>query len=172
MFVCTEYPDHSFYELAPLDKRELLDELRNKHLAFQSTQQVPPATGMVPHIDHAVVLKNLSDLCTQINLKVNNYNESLCGSFFDTIDQKVEAEGGVNSIILLKALNEPKEQLFCLITAFGKSGRTPSPCNTRTLLVTKSDVQNAGPFQVHYKSISWCISESFTFPQNMTTLDG
>ena len=98
MLVCTEYPDHSFHELAPLDKRELLDELRSKHLAFQSTQQVPPATGMVPHIDHAVVLKNLSDPCTQINLKVDNYNESLCGSFFDTIDQKVEAEGGVNTM--------------------------------------------------------------------------
>ena len=172
MLVCTEYPDHSFYKLAPLDKRELLNELKSKHLAFQLTQQVPPATGMVPHIYHVVILKNMSGLWTQINLKVDNYNESLWGSFFDTIDQKVEAEGGVNSIIPLKALNEPKEQLFCLITAFGKSGRTPSPCNTRTLLVTKSDVQNAGPFQVHYKGISWCISESFTFPQNMTTLDG
>ena len=109
MLVCTEYPDHSFHELAPLDKRELLDELRSKHLAFQSTQQVPPATGMVRHINHAVVLKNLSNLCTQINLKVDNYNESLCGSFFDTIDQKVKAEGGVNLIILLEALNKIKE---------------------------------------------------------------
>ena len=109
MLVITEYPDHSFYELSPLDKRELLDELRSKHLVFQSTQQVPPATGMMSHIHHAVVLKNLSDLCTQINLKVDNYNESLCGSFFDTIDQKVEAEGGVNSIIILKVLNKLKE---------------------------------------------------------------
>ena len=67
-------------------------------MALKPTQQVPLATGVVPHMDHAIVLKNLSDLCTQIDLKFDNYNTSLCGNFFGAINEKVEAEGGVNTM--------------------------------------------------------------------------
>ena len=67
-------------------------------MALKPTQQVPLATGVVPHMDHAIVLKNLSDLCTQIDLKVDNYNTSLCGNFFGAINEKVEAEGVVNTM--------------------------------------------------------------------------
>ena len=109
MLVCTDYPGHSFHRLAPIDKHELLDEIRSKHLACEPTQQVPPATGVVQHIDRAIVLKNLSRICTQIDLKVNKYYGSLCGSFFDKIDQKLEAEDGVSLIILLKVFNKLKE---------------------------------------------------------------
>ena len=83
---------------SPLDRHELLDELRSKHMTLIPTQKITLTHG-VPHMDHVLVPKNLSNLCTQIDLKVDNYNMSSCGNnFFGPIDQKVEAEGGVNSI--------------------------------------------------------------------------
>ena len=112
MSVCAKYPDHPFYGLTLLDNHELLDELKSKHLTLGLTQQVPLATGVPPHIDNIIVLKNLFDHCTQSDLKVNNYREFWCESVFDVICQKVKAEGSINSIILLKVLNKLKEQLF------------------------------------------------------------
>ena len=76
------------------------------------TQKVPLATGVPPHIDDIIVLKNLFDHCTQSDLKVDNYSKFLYESVFDVICQKVKAEGSINSIILLKVLNKLKEQLF------------------------------------------------------------
>ena len=50
-------------------------------------------------MDHVLVPKNLSNLCTQIDLKADNYNIFSCrNNFFGPINQKVDAEGGVNSI--------------------------------------------------------------------------
>ena len=41
-----------------------------------------------------------------------------------------------------------------------------------TLPVVESNIQRAGPFIFYYKGSSWCIPESFEFPQNTTRLAG
>ena len=132
-------PDHPFHGLALMDKYELLEELKREHLTLKPTEQVPLATGVPSHIDCTIVLKNLFDLCKQIDIKVYNYSETLRRRVFDAIDQKAKVEDGVNSIILLKVLNKLKEHLFCRINVFGESGLTLPPCNVPTLPVVKNN---------------------------------
>ena len=119
--VCLKYPGHPFHGLALLDKHELLDELKGEHLTLEPTQHVPLATGVPPHIDHSIALKKVFDLCTHIDLKVDSFNETLRGSVFKVIDLKVKTEGGVNSAILLKSLDQLKDELFCRIDVLGES---------------------------------------------------
>ena len=170
--VCSARPDHPFHGLALFDNHELLGELKSEHLTLEPTQQVPLATGVPAHIDHAVALKKVFDLCTQIDLKLDRHSETLRESICDAIDQKVEAEGGVNSVILAKSLDQLKDELFRRIDTLGQRSRTPPSYEAPTLPVVESDVQRAGPFSFHYKGTSWCIPESFAFPQNMTRLAG
>ena len=68
------FTDHSFHDLALINDLELFDKLKREHLTPESTQQVPLATGVLPHIDHAVAFKKVFDICMKIDLKLDSHN--------------------------------------------------------------------------------------------------
>ena len=98
--MCSKFPDHSFHGLALLDEHELLEELKKEHLTLEPTDQVPLATGVPPHIDHAIALKKVFDLCTDVHATLDRQNDILRNSIFEAIDDKAKVDGGVNSAIL------------------------------------------------------------------------
>ena len=99
---------------------------------------------MPPHIDDVIALKMVFDLCTKIDLKLDRHSKTLRGSIFYAIERKIKAEGGVNSLILEKSLDQLKDKLFCRIDALGKCSRTPPRYKTPSVSVVESDVQRAG----------------------------
>ena len=127
---------------------------------------------MPSHIEHAIALKKIFDLVVGLDHKVDEHTENLRQNIFEAIDAKVEAEGGVNSATMKKSLDELKDELFRRMDALSQSGGMPSSNEALPVPVVESDVQVAGPFSFHYKGTSWCIPESFAFPQNTTRLAG
>ena len=112
MSVCLIFPDHPFHRLTLHDKHELLDKLKSKHLTLEPTQQVPLATRVPPHTNHFITPRKVFGLCTKIYLKLDSHGKTLCGSIFDAIDQKVGSKGDVKSVVLVKSLDQLKDELF------------------------------------------------------------
>ena len=168
--MCSKFPDHLFHScLALLDEHELLEELKKEHFTLEPTDQVPLATGIPPHIDHAIALKKVYGVCTDVQETLDRRNDILQNSIFEAIDDKVKADGGVNSAILEQSLNSLKNELFSRIDALRNNSNTPT-YSLLPLPEVANDVRTVGPFSFQYKGSSWCVPESFAFPQNMTRL--
>ena len=120
-------------------------------------------------------MRLLSTKCTafahNVQETLDRQNDILRDSIFEAIGDKVKADGGVNSAILEQSLNSLKNELFSRIGALRNDSNTPT-YSLLPLPEVANDVRTAGPFSFQYKGSSWCIPESFAFPQNMTRLAG
>ena len=130
---------------------------------------------MPPHIQHAIALKGIFDVCTGINSKLDEQQDAVCKSIHEAIDTKVEADGGVNSAIMSKALKELQDHLSAkmedLFASGGARGAPEPDPNAQPLPVVEGDVRVAGPWSFFYKGTHWCVPE-FQFAQDTTRLAG
>ena len=174
--LCSAHPDHPFNGLALLHEPELLLELKTEHLTLEPTDQVPRATGVPPHIDHAIALKGIFDVCTGISSKLDDQQEAVCKSVREAIDEKVEADGGVNAAIMSKALRELRDHMFAkmddLFASRGARGAPEPDLNAQPLPVVEDDVRIAGPWSFCYGGKFWCVPKGFQFARGTTRLAG
>ena len=146
------------------DEPELLKELKEVHLTFDKNDDVPIATGVPvsPHISHSKAIKEVL-------------------SISDAVDKKVAAEGGVNSAILDRKLQDLQRTLAAKIdTAVDtavKASQNSGTSSENAVVVSSDNVHEPTPYQFHYSDEKghmkyWCVPESFQFPRDATRLNG
>ena len=93
-------------------------------------------------------------MCTGISSKLDDQQEAVCKSVREAIDEKVEADGGINSAIMSKALKELQDHLSAkmedLFARGGARGASEPDLTAEPLPVVEDDVRIAGPWSFCY----------------------
>ena len=86
--IATKYPRHQFMFLAILNEPELLDSLKD-HVTLEPNDNVPYATGVLPHVDHVQALANFLEACEGLDLKLEAMSSSFEEAIHSAINKKV-----------------------------------------------------------------------------------
>ena len=161
----SKYPNHPFHNLPLFDEPCLLNELKQQ-VTLEANIDCPTVTGLPPHVDHAIALKEVFEMCTEIKQGQDKFREKLEESVSKAVDKKVAVEGGVNGAILDQKLNALK---ITLVKEFNAVACIDGGANMDTLPAVNTDnVEAPGPNQFIYTDLKnqmryWCVPESFGF---------
>jgi len=162
---CAKHPDHPFHKIPLLDRHDLLADLK-KQVTLEANEHMPIASGVPPHVDLQVAIKDVLCVCKDTQATVKDLGKvmktELKISIFEAIDEKVKSDGGVNGAILGDVIETLKGQIFDRLE---KMSRVVHEMPTVPILpIMEEDVHVAGPFSFNYKGSAWCVPESFQFP--------
>lgn len=160
--ICAKYPGHPFHQIPILQDHELLAELKRDHLTMEPNDMVPAPTGIPPHISHQILMKEVLAKTTETLGAVNAVKDDIREAVKAAIDEKVEADGGVNMALMTRALDTLKDELVATMRMITVS---PDQLSEATPPVPAVDpvVKIAGPWSFQYKGTVWCVLESFQF---------
>ena len=168
--ICAEHPSHPFHDIPILGAPELLRDLKDNHLTSDPTPQVPTATGIPPHVAHAIAIKSVKDSVDKTQALVTEFREDIRLAVSDAVDAKVSAEGGINMAIMNGSLEALKNDLIAKMDTLTISREDAAAM--ATLMEVKPVVRVATQFQFSYSGGLWCVPEAFSFPSGATRMAG
>jgi hypothetical protein len=82
--ICSQYPDHP-YSIPLLNEPKLLQELLDKHLTLEPSDNIPIAIGVPPSVKHSKLIKKVSEVCKRTDAKVDMFMKRLNKSVADYV---------------------------------------------------------------------------------------
>ena len=167
--VTTKNRSHPFNSNPIIHKNELLMALR-ENVTLDPSQEVPIATGVPPNVLHSLEISRVLETCDRLKADLSHIEEKIHDSVFDAIDEKVKADGSVNSSIMEEALKKLKLEIIDGI----EKKLTPNFSVTNLTPAMKSHYSNVVIDQnaFLYDGGLWCVPKGFAFPDNVRRRDG
>ena len=167
--VTTKNRSHPFNSIPIIHKNELLMALR-ENVTLDPSHEVPIATGVPPNVLHSLEISRVLETCDRLKADLSQIEEKIHDSVFDAIDEKVKADGSVNSSIMEEALKKLKLEIIDGI----EKKLTPNLSVTNPSPVLKSHYSNVVIDQnaFLYDGGLWCVPKGFAFTDNVRRRDG
>ena len=159
----SKYPNHPFLSLPLFDEPELLKELKEQ-VTLEPNDDVPTVTGSPPHVDHAIAIKEVFDMCTSIKDGQDLFQEKLEESVSKAVDKKVSSEGGINASILDQKLGQLRDYLDEKIDTVAINGSGPSASSDLKHKSKKTDLKA-------WRGIFKLMEKAVTVPESMSSID-
>jgi hypothetical protein len=113
--------------------------------------------------------------CIEVKEAVVDLKEEIKTTIHAAIDEKVEADGGINAAILDKSMSAMENRIMSRLDKLAVGG-IEHVTHAPRVEVNHIDAGTA-PIcaldnQFWYKSRAWCVPEEFEFPTEVTRMDG
>ena len=162
-------PGHPFQAIPILQRRDLMNRLKQK-LTVEPTDSMKSPTGIPPHVEQMLMMKNLLELCHATLSKVNKQHETIRQNVFDAFEQHAMENGQISRQQILDILQDFRlgiqEDVATQLQALKEGGFGQATTN-------KTDNQNSNapgaetlryqPF--FYNGRFYDVPEKFVFPK-------
>jgi hypothetical protein len=171
--VMEKYPSHPFHKI-PLLSSPQLQDLKLNHITMELNTHVPMVTGMPPHVSQLREIMSVKECCLEIKNTVIELKSEMKEIVHAAIDEKVEADGGINASILDNRLEAFEARIMSRLDQIG-------PTVLQATANPQVDVQSVDAAiapvvaldnQFSYKGRSWCLPKDFDFPDDTSRYSG